>query len=141
MSYPILSLDGVCTETAGKFKAVGIRTSSKLLERARTPKDRKTLSAASGLDASQILRFANMADLMRLRGVGQEYAELLEAAGVDTVKELKNRNAANLTRAMAEANARSIASARKPLVRLLPSEKTVTKWISQAKTMPPMMLY
>jgi predicted flap endonuclease-1-like 5' DNA nuclease len=135
MSYPLMSIDGVCHETAGKLKAQGVRTSAKLLERAKTPRGRKTLAAASGVEETRILRFANMADLMRLRGVGQEYAELLEAAGVDTVKELRNRNPANLTRAMAEANSR------KPLVRLLPSEKLVTKWIAQAKTMPPMMTY
>ena len=72
---------------------------------------------------------------MRIRGVGEEYAELLEAAGVDTVKELKNRNAANLTKAMADLNAR------KQLVRLIPSGKTVVKWIEHAKTLPPMMTY
>lgn len=135
MSYPILSIDGVCSETAGKLKSVGVRTSSKLLERAKTPKGRKTLAAASGVEETRILRFANMADLMRLKGVGQEYAELLEAAGVDTVKELRNRNVANLTKAMQQANSK------KPLVRLLPSEKVVAKWIAQAKTMPPMMMY
>lgn len=132
MSYPIAS---VGTEYADKFKSVGIRTTATLLDRAKTPKGRKSLAAASGIAEPKILRFANMADLMRLRGVGEEYAELLEAAGVDTVKELKNRNVANLTRALAEANARD------NLVRLLPSEKMVAKWISQAKSVPPMMTY
>ncbi|MDR4307500.1 DUF4332 domain-containing protein [Chelatococcus sambhunathii] len=132
MSYPIAS---VGTEYADRLKSIGIRTTATLLDRAKTPKGRKSLAAASGIAEPKILRFANMADLMRLRGVGEEYAELLEAAGVDTVKELKNRNVANLTRALAEANARD------NLVRLLPSEKMVAKWISQAKSMPPMMTY
>ncbi len=132
MSYPIAS---VGVEYADKLKSVGVRTTARLLDRAKTPKGRKTLAAASGIAEPKILRFANMADLMRLRGVGEEYATLLEAAGVDTVKELRNRNVANLTKALAEANARS------KRVQLLPSEKVVGKWIAQAKSMPPMMTY
>ena len=76
-----------------------------------------------------------MADLMRIKGVGEEYSELLEAAGVDTVKELRHRNAANLTKAMAEANGK------RKMVRLLPSLSAVTKWVEQAKTLPPVMTY
>ncbi|HEY0291826.1 MAG TPA: DUF4332 domain-containing protein [Hansschlegelia sp.] len=135
MSYPILSIEGVCPQIAAKLKAVGVRTTATLLERAKDPKGRKTLAAASGIAESRILQFANIADLMRIRGVGAEYSELLEAAGVDTVKELKNRNPANLTKAILELNAA------RQLVRLPPSTKTVSKWISQAKTMPPMMTY
>jgi predicted flap endonuclease-1-like 5' DNA nuclease len=135
MSYPILSIEGVGPQLATKLKAVGVRTTATLLERAKDPKGRKALAAASGIEESRILKFANMADLMRLKGVGEEYAELLEAAGVDTVKELRTRNAGNLTKAIVELNEK------KKLVRLLPSEKTVAKWISQAKTMPAMMTY
>lgn len=135
MSYPILNIEGVGPQLAFKLKAIGVRTTATLLERAKDPKGRKTLAAASGIEERQILKFANIADLMRIRGVGEEYAELLEAAGVDTVKELKNRNVSNLTKAIAELNAR------KKLVRLAPSGKTVVKWIEQAKTMPPMMTY
>lgn len=135
MSYPIVSIEGVGPQLAIKLKAVGVRTTATLLDRAKNPKGRKTLAAASGIEESKILRFANMADLMRIRGVGEEYAELLEAAGVDTVKELKNRNAANLTRTMADLNAKQ------QLVRLIPSGKTVVKWIEHAKTLPPVMTY
>lgn len=135
MSYPIINIEGVGPQLAVKLKAAGVRTSATLLEKAKTPKGRKSLAAASGIEESKILKFANMADLMRIKGVGEEYSELLEAAGVDTVKELRNRNVANLTKAIAEANAR------KQLVRLLPSEKTVAKWVAQAKTMPAMMTY
>lgn len=135
MPYPIASIDGVGPQIAVKLKAIGVRTTTTLLEKAKNPRGRKALAAASGIEESKILKFANIADLMRVRGVGEEYSELLEAAGVDTVRELKNRNAANLTRAMSEINA-----ARK-LVRLPPSEKIVTKWIAQAKTLPPMMTY
>ena len=77
----------------------------------------------------------NMADLMRISGVGEEYSELLEAAGVDTVKELKHRNAANLAEKMQEVNEA------KKLVRQVPSESQVTKWVDQAKELPPMMTY
>lgn len=135
MSYPIMSIEGVGPQLAAKLKAAGVRTTATLLERAKDPKGRKALAAASGIEDAKILKFANMADLMRLKGVGAEYAELLEAAGVDTVKALKNRNAANLTKAIVAVNAT------RSLVRLLPSEKVVAKWIAQAKTLPPMMTY
>lgn len=135
MSYPITHIEGIGPLLAAKLKAVGVRTTATLLDKAKDPRGRKALAAASGIEESKILKFANMADLMRLKGVGEEYAELLEAAGVDTVKELKNRNVANLTKAMVEANAKG------KLVRLMPSEKTVAKWIAQAKTTQPMMTY
>ena len=131
MSYPIAS---VGLEHHSKFRAQGIRTTATLLQRAKDPKGRKLLAAATGIGAAEILQAANRADLMRLRGVGEDYARLLEAAGVDTVKALRNRNVANLVKAIAEAN-----TGKK--VQLLPSEKMVAKWISQAKTIPPVMTY
>jgi len=134
-SYPILDIEGIGPQYAEKLKAVGIRTTGKLLDRAKDPKGRKQLAEETGIDEARVLKWANMADLMRIKGVAEEYSELLEAAGVDTVKELKHRNAANLTAKMAEVNAE------KKLVRLLPSEKAVTKWIEQAKTLPPTMTY
>ena len=79
------------------------------------------MAAETGIDEAKVLKWTNMADLMRIKGVGEEYSELLEAAGVDTVKELRNRNAKNLAAAMAEAN-----SGKKKLVRVLPGEKKVT---------------
>ncbi|MEP9353952.1 DUF4332 domain-containing protein [Xanthobacter sp. KR7-65] len=135
MSYPIITIEGIGAAFAEKLKGAGITTTEHLLERAKTPKLRKELAAAIGLDDSRILKWANMADLMRIKGVGEEYSELLEAAGVDTVKELKTRVAANLTKAMAEANA-----ARK-LVRALPTESMVEKWIAQAKELPAILTY
>jgi predicted flap endonuclease-1-like 5' DNA nuclease len=135
VSYPIISIEGVGPELAQKLKKAGVRTTKTLLERAKDPRGRKALAAASDIAESRILRFANIADLLRLKGVGAEYSELLEAAGVDTVKGLKNRNVANLTRAIMEVNAK------RQLVRSPPSEKTVAKWIAEAKTLPPMMTY
>ncbi len=134
-SYSIAVMRAIGPFYAGKLKATGIRTSAKLLERARTPKGRKQLAEKSGIPPEYILRWANMADLMRVPGVAEDYSELLAAAGVDTLKELKRRNAANLVARMAEANER------KKLVYLLPSEKRTARWIEEAKLLEPMISY
>src|SRR5215813_5200182 len=130
MSYPIAELEKIAPGVAATLKAIGIRTTGRLLEAAKDPKGRKALSAKTGLDEKEILRLANMADRMRIKGVGEDYAELLEAAGVDTVRELKYRNPSNLARALANANKQ------RNLVELLPSEKRVGRWIAYAKTLP-----
>lgn len=135
MSYPIIEIEGVGAVYAEKLKTAGITTTEGLLEKAKSPKLRKELAAVTGIDESRILKWANMADLMRIKGVGEEYSELLEAAGVDTVKELKTRVPANLTKAMAEANAK------RKLVRALPTESMVEKWVAQAKELPPVLTY
>jgi hypothetical protein len=134
-SYSIAGMRAIGPFYAGKLKAVGIRSSRKLLERASTPKGRKQLAEASGIQPDNILKWANMADLMRVPGVAADYAELLSAAGVDTVKELKRRNVANLVARMAAANEK------KKMVDLLPSEKRVARWIELAKMLDPMMMY
>jgi predicted flap endonuclease-1-like 5' DNA nuclease len=130
MSYPIADLEGVAPGVANVLKSVGIRTTRKLLEKARSPSGRKLLAEQIGISEKEILRWANMADRMRIKGVGEDYAELLQAAGVDTVRELKYRNPSNLAKAMAVANAQ------RKLVELLPSEKAVIRWIAHAKTLP-----
>ena len=135
MSYPITDIEGIQADSAATLKSVGIRTTAKLLEAAKNPKGRRALSEKTGIDEKRILRWANMADRMRIRGVGEEYAELLQAAGVDTVRELKYRNPANLAKAMAQANAK------RKLVRVLPSEKAVLRWIEQAKKLPLKITY
>ena len=134
-SYSIIDIEGVGPTYAKKLQGAGIKTTKALLDRAKDPKGRKEVAAASGCDESQILKWANMCDLMRIKGVAEEYSELLEAAGVDTVKELRNRRPDNLAAKMAEVNVQ------KKLVRLVPSEKSVTKWVEQAKTLAPMMTY
>jgi hypothetical protein len=130
MSYPIADLERITPGVAAKLKSIGIRTTGKLLEKAKDPKGRKLIADRTGIDEKCILRWANMADRMRIKGVGEDYAELLEAAGVDTVKELKYRNPRNLAQAMAKANVE------RKLVRLLPSEKAVVRWIEHAKKLP-----
>ena len=106
-----------------------------LLEEAKSPRGRKALAVKTGVEAKRILKWANMADMMRIKGVGEEYSELLEAAGVDTVRELKYRNPKKLAEAMATANTK------RKLVRLLPSEKAVAKWIAEAKSLPMKITY
>ena len=127
MSYPITDIEGIDGEAANILRTAGIRSTERLLEAARTVRGRKMLAIKTGFDEKQLLCWANVADRMRIKGVRKEYAELLQAAGVDTVKELKYRNPANLANAMAEANKR------RKMVNLLPSEKVVSNWIESAK--------
>ena len=135
MSYPITDIGGVDGDVAATLKSVGIRSTGRLLEVARTVKGRKSLAEKTGFDEKQLLCWANVADRMRIRGISKEYAELLQAAGVDTVKELKYRNPANLASAMADANTK------RKMVRLLPSEKVVGRWIENAKKLPLKITY
>lgn len=135
MSYPIAKIEGIGPAYAAKLVAAGVKSTGALLDRAKDPKGRKALAEATGLDESRILKWANMADLMRIKGVGEEYSELLEAAGVDTVKELRNRRPDNLHAKMLEVNGE------KKLVRQPPSAKAVASWVEQAKALPPMMTY
>lgn len=134
-SYSIMDIEGIGPSFKKKLQKVGVRTTGKLLERAASPKGRRALAEESGIDEGRILKWANMADLMRVKGVAEEYSELLEAAGVDTVKELKRRNATNLADKMAEVNQK------KKLVRLLPSAKRVESWVANAKTLKAVMTY
>jgi hypothetical protein len=135
MSYPITDIEGIDGEVAKTLKSVGIRSTERLLETARTVKGRKALAERTGFDEKQLLCWANVADRMRIKGISKEYAELLQAAGVDTVKELKYRNPSNLAKAMADANKR------RKMVRLLPSEKLVGRWIENAKKLPLKITY
>ncbi|MGE3149258.1 MAG: DUF4332 domain-containing protein [Pseudorhodoplanes sp.] len=130
MTYPITDIGGLDEEAAAALKSIGIRTTEKLLEAAKSPKGRKALALKIGVDERQLLCWANAADRMRVKGLGRDYAELLQAAGVDTVKELKYRNPERLAKAMAAANAK------RKLVRLLPSDKAVVRWIENAKKLP-----
>ncbi|HXW25477.1 MAG TPA: DUF4332 domain-containing protein [Xanthobacteraceae bacterium] len=135
MSYAIMDIEGIGPLMAAKLKAVGIRTTEKLLEAAKSAKGRKALAGNIGVDEKTILRWANLADRMRIKGVGEDYAKLLQAVGVDTVKELKYRNVGKLASAMREANKKN------KLVRLLPSERRVRRWIDHAKQLPLKITY
>jgi len=127
MSYPVSVVDGISPGVAKKLLAAKIRTTGKLLQVACSPNGRKQLAERTGLDQATILRCANMADRMRIKGVGREGAELLEVAGVDTVRELRYRNPANLASRMKSAMTNA------KLVRQLPSEKVLARWIDDAR--------
>ncbi len=135
MSYPIETIEGVGPKYGEMLRAQGITRTHHLLQRGATRKGRKEVATATGLKESDILKWTNMCDLMRIKGVGEEYSELLEAAGVDTVKEMRTRKPANLHKAMVEANEK------KKLVRQLPSQKQVERWVKYAKDLDPVMSY
>jgi hypothetical protein len=126
-TYPVSNIPNMEPDAVDRFKSFGIRTTARLLDAAKNPKGRKLLAGKTGIDEKRILNWANAADRMRIKGIGAEYSELLRAAGVDTVKELKYRNPAKLAEAMAEANAKN------KLARVLPSPRAVERWVEQAK--------
>ncbi|HEY1313791.1 MAG TPA: DUF4332 domain-containing protein [Steroidobacteraceae bacterium] len=135
MTYPITDIDGIDGEAATILKSVGIRSTGRLLQAAHSVRGRKMLAIKTGFEEKQLLYWANMADRMRVKGIRKEYAELLQAAGVDTVKDLKYRNPGNLAKAMAEANRK------RKMVSMLPSQKVVGNWIKNAKTLELMIRY
>jgi hypothetical protein len=135
MSYSITTIEEIDVDEAAALKSVGIRTTEKLLEAAKSPKGRKLLAVKFKLDEKKLLRWANIADKLRIKGMGKEYAGLLREVGVDTVKELKYRNPARLARSMAETNKK------RKLVRFLPSEKLVTRWVEHARKLPLKITY
>jgi hypothetical protein len=134
-SYPIAEVKAIAPFYKSKLKAAGIRSTTKLLERAATPKLRKELANSSNIPMRLVLDWANIADLTRVQGVALDYAELLFAAGVNTVRDLGRRNAATLVTRMAKINGN------KSRVEVLPSEKRVIRWIEAAKKLPQGMEY
>ena len=135
MGYKIEEIEGIGPAYGKRLIDAGLKTTEALLEACATPRGRKDTAEKTGFTEKQLLKWANMADLMRIKGVGEEFSELLEAAGVDTVKELKTRKPDNLAAKMAEVNAE------KKLTRTVPSPTTVAKWVEQAKTLPPAISY
>jgi predicted flap endonuclease-1-like 5' DNA nuclease len=134
-NYKIEDLEGVGPVLGAKFRAVGVNNTNGLLKVVKTKKQRQELAEKTGISEDKILTFSNMVDLYRVKGIGSEYSELLEAAGVDTVPELAQRNAENLTKKMEEVNAE------KKLVRRTPPQKIVEKWVAQAKELPRALEY
>ncbi len=126
----IEDLEGVGPVNAEKLRGAGVATVEALLEKAGPAAGRSVLAGATGISPDLLLRWANHADLYRISGIGSEYADLLEASGVDSCPELAQRNPANLATTMAEANAA------RQLVRRLPTEEVVAGWIAQAKSLP-----
>lgn len=131
MVYKVEEIEGIGTKYAERLQAARIETTDDLLEACGSRKGRDDMAKQTGFSASQLLKWANLADLMRISGVGEEYSELLEAAGVDTVKEPAARNAENLAAKMKEVNET------KKLTRAVPAASQVQKWVDQAKAMDP----
>jgi len=123
-------IEGVGPTYAKKLVAAGIKTTEDLLDAGATANGRKEVAEKTGISEKLILEWVNLSDLMRIKGVGEEYSDLLEEAGVDTVVELATRNPENLYAKMLEVNAE------KALVRKMPSLNDVTSWIDQAKELP-----
>ncbi len=137
MNYTITHIEGIGAAMTKKLHKAGIKSVQGLLKKGATKKGRKEIAEAAGIDEAVILKWVNMADLYRVKGIGKQYAEILEKAGVDTVKELKMRRADNLLAKMAEVNK----AGSKRLVRLLPGLKRVEAWIEEAKKLPPVVTY
>ena len=135
MGYKIQKIEGIGPTYADKLATANIGTTDDLLKLCCDVRGRKGTARKTGISESQLLKWTNRADLMRISGVGSEFSELLEAAGVDTVKELRNRNAENLATKMVEVNAV------KKLTRTVPSGKVVTGWVEQAKSLNPVITH
>ncbi len=131
----IIDIEGIGPTYASRLKHVGIRTTERLLKVAAHRQGRKDLAEQTSISETLILEWVNLADLTRIKGIAAEYSDLLEEAGVDTVKELRNRRPDNLYQALVETNAK------KRLVRRLPSRRSVESWVKQAKTQPPIITY
>lgn len=131
----IKGIEGIGETYGEKLKALGLRSKAALLEAGATKKGRVELAAKAGLSEKLILGWVNRADLFRVKGVGTQYADLLEKAGVDTVVELANRKAENLVEKMSQVNADM------RLVRQLPALSKVQDWIAQAKKLPRKVTY
>jgi predicted flap endonuclease-1-like 5' DNA nuclease len=128
-------IEGIGPVYAEKLREAGIATTDALLEAGSTPNGRKELAEKADIGGKLILEWVNLCDLFRIKGVGEEYSDLLEEAGVDTVPELAQRNAANLHAKMEEVNAE------KKLVRRLPTADQVVDWVAQAKALPRVVTY
>ena len=135
MDYKVIDIEGVGPVFAEKLQAVGIAKASQLLEKCAKPAGRKALSEEADIADHLILKWANHCDLFRIKGVGPQFAELLEAGGVDTVKEFGHRVAANLEKKLIEVNEQ------RHLTRRVPSVKELERMIAQAKELPAVMSY
>lgn len=135
MRMKVVELRGMTDNLAETFKYQGVRHSDQLLERARTPKARQELAQALGVDHAQVLEFANRADLARIKGIGKAFSDLLENAGVDTVKELAHRVPENLHVKLVQVNTEQKVAGRMPRL------DEVRDWVAQAKELPKLLEY
>lgn len=123
-------IEGVGKVHDRRLATIGIRTTARLLREAGTRAGRRSVATRCEVPESVVLGWVNRADLFRIRGIARQYSDLLEASGVDTVKELATRRADHLVAALAEVNAQ------RRLVRRVPTETMVTRWIANARDLP-----
>lgn len=135
MAYKIVEIEGIGSVYAEKLEAAGVKNTDDLLDKADTKKGRETLAEETGISEKLILKWANHADLFRIKGIAGQFAELLEASGVDTVKELRHRVPANLHAKLVEVNEA------KNLCNRVPAESEVAKMVEQAKELEPRIKY
>jgi predicted flap endonuclease-1-like 5' DNA nuclease len=131
----LTTIEGIGESFAQKLQDAGVTTTEMLLDKGATPAGRKAVAEATGISETLILKWANRADLFRVKGIGEEYADLLEAAGVDTVPDLARRNAENLHEKLTAVNAE------KALVRRVPTLEAVQGWVAEAKELPRKLTY
>jgi predicted flap endonuclease-1-like 5' DNA nuclease len=131
----IIEIEGIGEKYASALEGAGIGTVEKLLDEGGSPSGRTKIAEKTGVTTQRVLEWVNRADLMRINGIGSEYSDLLEAAGVDTVKELATRRADNLHAKLEEVNTA------KKLVRRTPTAAEVEKWVTEAKTLPSKVSY
>lgn len=131
----IVDIEGIGPKYAKILRNVGIRTTEKLLKEGASKKGRQTLATKTDISEKLILEWVNLSDLVRIKGVGEEYSDLLEEAGVDSVKELRNRRADNLHKTVLETNTK------KKLVRRPPSLSMIENWVAQAKKLKPVITH
>ena len=133
MSNKIENIEGIGPSYGEKLRQAGIRSTTELLKQGASRQGRTQVAQLSGIDEQKILKWVNMCDLFRIKGIASQYAVLLEAAGVDTIKELRTRNAENLFQKM------SVVNAEKRLVRQTPSLRQISDWIEQAERLDPLV--
>lgn len=131
----VIAIEGVGDVYGQKLKEAGLATTEALLKAGASPSGRQEIAEKTGISGVLILEWVNHADLFRIKGVGEEYSDLLEASGVDTVPELAQRNPENLYAKLGEVNEE------KKLVRRLPAQTQVSDWVEQAKVLPRVMTY
>lgn len=131
----LTEVEGIGETYAAKLAEAGIATTEALLEQGATPKGRTTIAEKTGISGKLVLKWVNRVDLFRIKGIGEEYADLLEIGGVDTVPDLARRNPENLYQKLVEVNEQ------RKLVRKVPALSQVNGWIEQAKELPRVVTY
>ena len=133
------TIEGICPDTHGKLLGAAIKTPTALLKRCGAKLGRRSVASETGISEQLLLGWVKRVDLMRVRGIGSEYSDLLEASGVETIIDLRSRKPANLAEKMAEVNRQAVKTTRRSIVRRAPSESEVERWVAHASELAPMV--